>query len=157
MFIYYWWTVKEIEMTQASEILKLIEEVDPEDVEDMFTIDCYVWWFLNPDEHVYFDGVNDYIYGAWMTFNGSSLYNTPPKYTLSRDALKRIRPEGWWFQLTFHGAVDIDNIKLPNRYDGTLWHKEYPWKSSKNLPTEELAELHAIIQAIEYERETKSK
>jgi hypothetical protein len=35
---------------------------------------------------------------------------------------------------------------------GLGYHRKSPLITAKYLPTEELAELHAIIQAIEYER-----
>ena len=60
------------------------------------------------------------------------------KYTRSRDALCSIRPEGWYFAIFSTGVARA-------------------WKSKNDQPletigaTEELAELHAIIQAIAYE------
>jgi len=68
------------------------------------------------------------------------------KYTRSRDALKDIRPEGW------------TPTKLMGNVINKLWSFGlYHWPSNTStvqtsLPTEELAELHAIIQAIDYER-----
>ena len=80
--------------------------------------------------------VVDYVDGQW---HGR-------QFTRSRDALKEIRPKGWNFAIlplsdgTFCCRGSYGD---PNRTDGP---------DSDNLRTEELAELHTIIQAIAYER-----
>lgn len=74
-------------------------------------------------------------------------------YTRDRNALKAIRPEWWTFEIRTIGK----------QYDGTIW--EHPSVMAKKFPetfpgygaTEELAELHAIIQAIEWERKNNAK
>jgi hypothetical protein len=63
-----------------------------------------------------------------------------PEYTRSRDALKAIRPEGWDFTISTQYKICWGQ----KGQDKTL---NYVWSK-----TEELAELHAIIQAIEYDR-----
>lgn len=65
-------------------------------------------------------------------------------YTRSRDALKSIRPEGWGFSISHLNAVVAYRINDTGGFDYAL--------QTQKLPTEELAELHAIIQAIEWER-----
>lgn len=77
-------------------------------------------------------------------------YICSPKYTRSRDALKSIRPEGW---LPFCGNRHKLNGDKPF-YFGFIHPKQKIGSQviSEDLPTEELAELHAIIQAINYER-----
>lgn len=66
-----------------------------------------------------------------------------PLYTRSRDALKAIRPDGWRFEFKWVSS-------------GTIFYYSAQRKNktfiSAAMPTEELAELHAIIQAIERER-----
>ncbi|MGD0776074.1 MAG: hypothetical protein ABSC05_24935 [Candidatus Solibacter sp.] len=80
--------------------------------------------------------VVDYVDGQW---HGR-------QFTRSRDALKEIRPKGWNFAMlplsdfTFLCQASHGD---PNRTDGP---------ESDHLRTEELAELHAIIQAVAYER-----
>lgn len=77
--------------------------------------------------------------------------------TNSRDALKDVRPHGWYpigFGKCGYGESEIGMGAFgfvfslykpdPFRQDGFV--------KSKYLPTEELAELHAIVQAIAYER-----
>lgn len=118
------------------EILKLIETVDPNDREKLDEIDARVWCFLNKYRY---DGPYDsngfhYIKG---TYRGKKAHNLITSYCESRDALKAIRPEGWRF------------VCWPTSCDA-LGATEL---LASNLPTEELAELHAIIQAIAHERE----
>ncbi len=79
------------------------------------------------------------------------------KYTRSRDALKSIRPKGWYiggiFDETSIGQFDTGyNFVLRN---GLAEEVECQHFRSYRHATEELAELHAIIQAIEYERKNE--
>lgn len=124
-------------MTPASEILKLIETVSPDDTGKLDEIDLLV--------------------GQWIgLFPYQQPYTGHPinQYTSSRDALKKIRPEGW----------DISIQSYDFSYDGKCEPPHWSCNISKiggktfygrhKSPTEELAELHAIIQAIEHERGT---
>jgi len=107
-------------------ILKLIENVDPGDTNTLDKIDALTFVYTRQNESAV----------------------THPQYTRSRDALKAIRPGGWWFdmEVTIIGKEWVYSCGLPNFIDTDSLVE------SKPLPTEELAELHAIIQAIEYER-----
>lgn len=112
-------------MTTAQEILKLIETCNPDDRKATFAL-------------------NESVYEWLLSIDPETKYGN---YVLSRDALKKIRPEGWTaFSMDFYGAFS----------DIRFWKCELgkPGKmvASVGLPTEELAELHAIIQAIEHER-----
>ena len=115
----------------AEEILKLIEAVDPNDAVILDKIDR---WVL---EHVY--GPTKYL---------SDLHFT--QWTRSRDALKEIRPKEWWFTIsggaTFRPSC---GAYLPYDVAGTEHGIHLPHSYAK---TEELAELHAIIQALAHER-----
>lgn len=114
-------------MTAAQTILKMIEEVDPGDAGGLSKID---------------DLVDEYRWqGAFMRpANFSSLH----KYTRSRDALKAIRPEGWRLRLAQETLVGVSWMcKICNKRDIEFMTIR---------ATEELAELHAIVQALEYER-----
>ena len=138
-------------MTPAAKILKMIETVDPEDAEALDEIDARV--FCWEDRKNYEDVV--FIQKQYDLPNESGLvaiddwsFDEPirvvvPGYTRSRDALKAIRPEGWCFRL-----INSGNTEWLCMYAQYL----EPNKCAKWCPTEELAELHAIIQAIEYER-----
>lgn len=118
----------------AQEILKLIEEVDPKDTAKLDEIDARVWCYLNnQDQESTEFGVPRWMYAV----------RSKP-YTRSRDALKAIRPEGWRvFNLSEGDMFEFDLGKTNARvFRG-------------QAITEELAELAAIIQAINYEINTK--
>lgn len=68
------------------------------------------------------------------------------KYTRSRDALKSIRPKGWTFDFSHFDNGDVQCYAPCPDGEGS---REYVGK------TEELAELHVIIQSAEHERTTK--
>lgn len=123
-------------MTEAKKILELIEAVDPQDSEALDEIDKLA---------------DTYVHGPQPEppYIRLAFYS----YCRSRDALKAIRPEGWRFQVNYRGGTRLNEIEFYvharylNHTDRTV--------GGHTLPTEELAELHAIIQAIAYERETK--
>ena len=126
-------------MQDYQELLKLIEEVDQKDTVAMDKIDRAVClWLKSPERR---KRIENGIVG---------LYHIP-KYTRSRDALKAIRPEGWLFNI----------CNLAEFFECELFTTEGDDPFSENAKvitfngksaTEELAELHAIIQAIAYER-----
>ena len=146
-------------MSEHKKILKLIENVDPEDSDALDEIDArfMAWARLIPDK--FRDEawvVNWELYEARLITTrwwGVCLVHTDgktgawwraPKYTRSRDALKAIRPEGWFITTsqTIRGA-ECSMVSSSGR--GMV-------KSHLPTKTEELAELHAIIQAVAYER-----
>ena len=113
-------------MTEAQKILLMIETVRNvwEDSQLLNDIDLAVQKYLG--EHI-----------------------SLTEYTRSRDALKDIRPDGWGVG---HHCEDKWHTEMrANCYQ--IGEKGHNIKRSPVLPTEELAELHAIIQAIEWERE----
>ena len=149
-------------MTEAETILKMIENADPEDTAKLDEIDARVHEYLGYYWHGGGSSAEDKIYaGHWADYpdgkRGKGLCECesdeyfapePPEYTRSRDALKAIRPKDCWLE-TGTDIKDDDTYS----YRCRLWH----WSESRQrrepaLPTEELAELHAIIQAIEFER-----
>lgn len=117
-------------MTDAQTILRLIEAVDPEDSEKLDEIDALVFGLEREIDKV----------AIAIEVPRDSI----PSYTRSRDALKAIRPEGFIEIDVTNGARCGLNLRAAN----------YEAFESPKLPTEELAELHAIIQAIEFERES---
>jgi hypothetical protein len=141
----------------AAKILSLIETVELGDAARLDEIDALVYCYAHKcrvEEYSYknrsitfwrFDESAGVELPASRFHDGcGDLENTSyPYYTRSRDALKSIRPEGWQFVIDVREgnasvcfARDCDNQKLGE------------WFTS---PTEELAELHAIIQAIAFE------
>ena len=134
----------------AQDILKMIEEVDPSDTAKLDEIDARVWCLLHEarfkkmlstPEH-YKHGYFSYYQGSvW----GSKMVYPPMQYTRSRDALKSIRPEGWIYDCEWYSK---------NRFTARFYKLDSDeiQEESPVLPTEELAELHSIIQAIDFER-----
>jgi hypothetical protein len=113
-------------------ILEMIETVDPSDTAKLDEIDKLVFEYIKGAGEP--ENMTDFDRAMW---DCRFLMNN---YTRSRDALKAIRPKGWFPSI----------IKNPSgSFYGDDSNGDFP---SPALPTEELAELHAIIQAIEYER-----
>lgn len=131
-------------MTEAETILKMIEEVSPDDTAKLDEIDARVLCFLmkwNPEIPLHDDRYTN----SFPFWQGPTVKEGVKPYTRSRDALKAIRPDGMSIRLwSEHG----DSFCCVNeRTTGECKTPLYPY-----LKTEELAELHAIIQAIDYER-----
>lgn len=123
-----------MEMTHET-ILKMIEEVDPNDRAKLDEIDFDVCMWLIPERK-----------RRQIERGFTGLYHIP-KYTRSRDALKSIRPIGWGYD---HDVI-FDKWAIVG-YMTEGFAKDFPCVESPILPTEELAELHAIIQSIAYDR-----
>lgn len=138
-------------MTPAQEILRLIETVDPADTAKMDEIDARVRCFIENWRFISMIAPEIDILGTHIQFSYGSLLPEYPnfkhsqrtiKYTRSRDALKAVRPEGWVFEIK----------QYPKDCRCSLSMGEYMKRVCSSAQTEELAEIHAIIQAIEYER-----
>ncbi len=145
-------------MREAATIMKMIENVSSDDTEKLDEIDARVWcymkgYILNPVPQ--FQGSDDRPGRIKVYFtdgNKCGVSQSVPHmiYTRSRDALKAIRPTGW--ELVILTEINRCDIFIPNG-DGTADMDKII--SGKKCETEELAELHAVIQAIEYERKQK--
>lgn len=141
------------ERKNMHEILELIENVDPSDTAKLDEIDLMVCHFLIMNGMIGRNLIKKT--GSTVTTKGDVMrleyeYKSRSQYTRSRDALKSIRPEGWEY---FIGIEDESDPKDPHRL--TRLQKEPSVVVSNliaTLATEELAELHAIIQAIEFEK-----
>lgn len=132
----------------SKDLLKLIETVNPDDTAMLDEIDARVDCYLkkiNPDEL--------WLHGGKRRPAHLDNHFRKTLYTRSRDLLKKIRPEGW----------SVDTVSALK--DDCLYFDAIIWKIGEVLkgrllttkggflPTEELAELHAIIQAIQWERD----
>ena len=146
----------------ATEILKLSEAVDHSDSAKLDEIDARVWCYLR--RYTYRP------HGKVDTYNFT--YEIPPmralhiksindndagRYTRSRDALKDIRKGGWAYFMntvhTDHGLIIGYHCVIAFASDEVF---ESPYDASTPaLKTEELAELHAIIQSLEFERKNE--
>lgn len=139
-------------MTEAETILRMIETVSPDDTAKLDEIDArvyvYVWNRTTPP---YFS--KDH--GFWQIIDTSTgkLFFAE-EFTRSRDALKTIRPDGWWVQIFLWSKSGNPKKHYDHKYWCSLTMDDHlkGYTNSPFLPTEELAELHAIIQAIQYER-----
>lgn len=117
-------------MTPA-DILRTIETVSPADTDKLDEIDAAIAKYIFSEQ----------IYLARLEYDaGGNLYPMP-KFTRSRDELKKIRPDDF-----FPNVTEINNGVL------LVYASKVNGIDSICLATEELAELHAIIQAIERER-----
>lgn len=133
-------------------ILKMIEEVSPEDTAKMDEIDSRVWCYLHGYKFAACKFDRIFVLDEYQCeiekLNGVCFL----KYTRSRDALKEIRPNG------FDYGVDRDDLNpsifvgFARQFDGKSWYGELFKGYCAN---EELAELHAIIQTIAFERSKK--
>ena len=155
------------EGNDASRLLTMIESVDPSDTATMNEIDTRFWAWYNGvtilklrrfgiDSSKSLRGeikcIRSKEYGDLpRLWPHTVVPNSTPllKYTRSRDVLKAIRPDGWMFY--------IDNFDRELSYFQITGWCKHTEVITPPIATEELAELHAIIQAIEYERSTKSK
>ncbi len=141
-------------MTEAKKILEMVENVSPDDTDTLDEIDALstiyaLGWRRKIDK-----SNSDAEY--WESPRCEGIYFSSPKsFTRSRDALKSIRPtigstmnSGFLYELISTVSSDwVCSLK-------TSVHDELSTTfESKILPTEELAELHAIIQAIEWTRQ----
>jgi len=128
----------------AKKILAMIEAVDPADTKTLDEIDALVSVYIDKPQAEY-----DRAFGY-----------DPKQYTRSRDALKAIRPKGWKVTMLHSVPIDGFQFKMQDRMDtpnGDAKHIESPWHRRFDPCdgyTEELAELHAIIQAVDFERES---
>ncbi|GAB3282945.1 hypothetical protein GCM10027347_59580 [Larkinella harenae] len=148
-------------MTTAAEILKLIETVDPDDTAKLDEIDAAVAKYLGSTVMYFGDsaGNQEWVTVEYNIYGVVTDYEAVKRYTRSRDMLKAIRPEGWlvtigqyptwgkdqWYSKLEH--ITDKFIDVPNKaMNGQSLYK------TGYAGTEELAELHALIQAIAYER-----
>lgn len=122
----------------AKEILKLIETVNPTDTAKLDEIDARVWHHIASNDPKIMQ-----IVGLDILLKELNTFSPRPKYTRSRDALKAIRPHYWCYEIQ-----EISG----GRFRALLWKNRVATIEGKYLPTETLAELHVIIQAIEFER-----
>ncbi len=144
-------------MSEAQNILSMIDSVDldhPAAQRCLDEIDARVHCYIR---HLEFRGVKPRHPGWPAEYIVNDNVSLPVKeYTRSRNALKNIRPSGW-------GIWGMNRIITRGKWlcslykdDGTLRPVKIVSSSSDTderlHPTEELAELHTIIQAIEYDR-----
>lgn len=152
-------TEEPVRMYYAEKILRLIETAVPGDATILEEIDDRVLCYIAQAELLPI-GTSDNPGFPLMRWSDGTTTILPPRpsYTSSRDALKMIRPNGFVFDMTCR-VGGYDCLAYDNREGMPLWKSYEDWIGGAGnqylIPTEELAELHAIIQAIEYERTHK--
>lgn len=132
-------------INQAKELLTMIEGVDCGDTSQLAEINARAaCCFYNKeyDSH----NANDMCEHTIAFFkvkdpvNEFDCLGTIQNYATSRDALKVARPEGWEIRI-YNYCTDSP----PKAHCGIQKGKRH--FSGDSLPTEELAEFHAIVQA----------
>lgn len=117
---------------QAMDLLRLIKDKGKESHAE---IDARFWCFLESYEFKELDGY------AFVFHNGQDLVaSTAPKFSTSRDILKRKRPDGWAFSMGYGGEYEC---------------RKEAGKSllaPAGVDTEELSEMFVIVQAYMIER-----
>lgn len=131
----------------VKDILHLIEIVSPDDEAKLNEIDARTHSYLQQEEFVEMTQSTGCVrhYKVRPTVDGDGGFRMcgySHLYTRSRDALKSIRPDR--FELT--------EWEYGHEYKFNLIAKIYPEVFYGGGASEELAELHCILQAIEYER-----
>jgi len=133
-------------MTDARKILEMIENVAVDDVAALDEIDARVFCYVRKVEFIS-SGPRAFKYESMAGGRDiSSRYMQ--RFSRSRDALKAIRPDSWVMNVSpmrtsgMSVCGYIASISLYPTYLDTI----------KILPTEELAELHAILQALDHAR-----
>lgn len=123
-------------MTDFEKLLNMIENVDTADSDALDEIDEMVFKYLG-----------DKYGNLWITVVGESIAYSIAKYTRSRDALKGMRPKGW---RCFVAQQDDEK----GTWVAGFQKQDYSFHAvlTEGFKTEEFAELHAILQAIEWER-----
>lgn len=134
-------------MTPAETILRLIETVDPQDTEKLDEIDARVWVYLVNGDFLGFDSRGNIEYTR-IEDDGKPIPFCAEQYTRSRDALKAMGPSGYAVETLDSVFVNECRCKLLSEDMDTQFERTH-------MPTIELAELHARIQAIQFEREGK--
>lgn len=119
----------------GKDLLERIEGVDHEDDSALDEIDFefYMIRYQPSQERHYRNGVQFF-----------ALTNKD-KLTRSRDALKDARPPGWSFGIS--GGWAWNGEDYDDAFDARFYKGGAERFCSPDLPTEYLAELHAIIQA----------
>ena len=119
---------------QLKHILTMLETVQADDTAVLDEIDARYWCAKN--------GITDfemYKNEVFRLFLAKGIENHISKFTRSRDLLKLERPDGWYWNSGFN--------KSDKGFCFSLYKDGAPIFDGYDLPAEELAEFHAIIQA----------
>lgn len=145
------------------ELLRLIETANPKNIEELDEIDALVWCWLHNERYISHTGHSRITFEPRSIPCTATIYGfARPKYTRSRDALKAIRPDGWSFEIKGKAGDTVQmphcTVTSPGQWFARLRSQElldYTFNKIECVGaanTEELAELHATLQAIARER-----
>lgn len=129
------------------ELLKLIEETSAHAAQEISDdLDSRVWCWLHNRQREYFLRNNARL--LCVKSLGIDIPDICPELSRSRDALKTLRPEGVFgiYQILAKHSWFVATLAI-KQPDETFQYFESP-----RLLSEELAELHVIIQAIGFQR-----
>lgn len=134
-------------MTTAKELLSMIEAVKPDDTEGLLEINAHTECFLEGLKYQSHQIVCPRMKKTIQINHEDGTHYSGLFFSHDRNALKAIRPEGWLF-----GSKAL--LLSGERVAYEAWADKFlcRYVESPLLPTAELSELHAIIQAIEWER-----
>jgi len=140
------WRIKqnqdpERDMTDIEIILYLIEHVLPDDTGQLDEIDTRVCAYVGWKQVLLAQEVLGWEHPS--IGNSARLGKIPELYTRSRDALKSIRVDGWFYDI----SSDKDGVDCYADRGGANLFEALEFK------TEELAELWVIINTIEWSRD----
>jgi len=141
-------------MTDADTVLRMIETVDPTDTAKLGESDLAVTKYLRSGRaygSLLYPTTRDYhteYIGDLRVVHTTE--RAKRQYTRSRDALKAVRPKGWDCGSEREEIDPQTWVGYAREFEGKEW---FGTLFRGCAQTEELAELHAIIQAIEYERQ----
>ncbi|WP_435640344.1 hypothetical protein [Micavibrio aeruginosavorus] len=134
-------------MCDRLKLLKLVESANSSDTAILDEIDGRFWLYIHHPqlEYLTFDNSRTVFAkdesGKFHSFFEAHL----AIYTRSRDELKRARPDGWI-------VTDVSYFSSTGEHTCLMRKKGVAFAYCEHAPTEELAELHAIVQAIALER-----
>jgi len=125
---------------QAKELLTMIETMDHRHEDSLDKLDLGFTLLLNnvPRKGKVKTVCNDEGRRVLFQLHGAIEQQL---YSRSRDALKAARPEGWCFQMAEYNKPHNTGFVC------YLWEEDTVRSSKGLMPTEELAEFHAIVQA----------
>lgn len=133
-------------MNNLQTILYMMENSDLSDKKILKEIDARVFCADLQHEFVLF---NEYVLVTLPPTGIESAWDNWSKYTRSRDALKPMRPDGWFFAVR-HDPLYMAKVKYDCKASSKQQHLYSP-----QFDTEECAELYAIIQVIKFEEDNK--
>lgn len=137
-------------MKAHEHLFNLIENVNPSDWQTLDEIDGRFWCYIHQKAFKSAkrsEKLNCLILHLETPDEGTDekVVTLREFFSISRDALKLHRPEGW--------RLEYINLENDHNYVAWFYNKKYNIGiSSISCKTEELAEMYAIVQAIAYER-----